>query len=202
MDGDALSSLALASLGLYGFVTLLGRTALQRLRERDSGWRGISGRPGSLQWWAGVLLVVAVLALPLAVILPPAEPLVPRWRLLSGGVGFLLGFGFTLHAQLAMGRSWRIGVREGERTALRTDGPFRLCRNPVFTGMLASIAALVLWVPWLAAPWLLMLLALELQVRWVEEPHLRATHGEAYRTYAARTGRFVPGLGRGCDPLH
>ncbi len=40
------------------------------------------------------------------------------------------------------------------------------------------------------------LAALELQVRAVEEPHLQAEHGERYRAYAARAGRFVPGVGR------
>jgi hypothetical protein len=38
--------------------------------------------------------------------------------------------------------------------------------------------------------------AVQLQVRAVEEPHLRATHGDAYAAYAARTGRFVPRIGR------
>jgi protein-S-isoprenylcysteine O-methyltransferase Ste14 len=37
---------------------------------------------------------------------------------------------------------------------------------------------------------------LELQVRQVEEPYLLETHGEEYALYAARVGRFVPGLGR------
>jgi protein-S-isoprenylcysteine O-methyltransferase Ste14 len=38
--------------------------------------------------------------------------------------------------------------------------------------------------------------ALEIQVRLVEEPYLLRVHSDAYRRYAARTGRFVPGLGR------
>jgi protein-S-isoprenylcysteine O-methyltransferase Ste14 len=39
-------------------------------------------------------------------------------------------------------------------------------------------------------------LALELQVRAVEEPYLIRSHGDAYRAYAARVGRFLPGIGR------
>ena len=31
----------------------------------------------------------------------------------------------------------------------------------------------------------------------VEEPHLRRLHGDPYAAYAARTGRFLPGVGRG-----
>jgi protein-S-isoprenylcysteine O-methyltransferase Ste14 len=41
-----------------------------------------------------------------------------------------------------------------------------------------------------------LLAALEIQVRGVEEPYLLRTHGEAYRRYAAATGRFLPGIGR------
>ena len=37
--------------------------------------------------------------------------------------------------------------------------------------------------------------ALQLQVRAVEEPYLRSVHGDAYGTYAAATGRFLPGIG-------
>jgi protein-S-isoprenylcysteine O-methyltransferase Ste14 len=49
--------------------------------------------------------------------------------------------------------------------------------------------------PGLAAP-VLVGLGLELQVRLVEEPYLIRTHGDEYRAYAARVGRFVPGVGR------
>jgi protein-S-isoprenylcysteine O-methyltransferase Ste14 len=41
-----------------------------------------------------------------------------------------------------------------------------------------------------------LVLALEIQVRLVEEPYLGKVHGEDYACYASRTGRFAPGLGR------
>jgi protein-S-isoprenylcysteine O-methyltransferase Ste14 len=47
-----------------------------------------------------------------------------------------------------------------------------------------------------AASLVALLIALEIQVRAVEEPYLLRTHGDAYRRYAAETGRFVPGIGR------
>ena len=43
---------------------------------------------------------------------------------------------------------------------------------------------------------LVLLVALELQVRGVEEPYLRAVHGSHYRAYEAEVGRFLPALGR------
>jgi protein-S-isoprenylcysteine O-methyltransferase Ste14 len=39
--------------------------------------------------------------------------------------------------------------------------------------------------------------AMQIQVKLVEEPHLEQAHGDAYRRYAARTGRFLPRIGRG-----
>ena len=42
----------------------------------------------------------------------------------------------------------------------------------------------------------ILIVAVEIQVKVVEEPHLERAHGDAYRGYRARTWRFVPGLGR------
>jgi protein-S-isoprenylcysteine O-methyltransferase Ste14 len=41
-----------------------------------------------------------------------------------------------------------------------------------------------------------LVVALELQVRVVEEPYLLRTQDEPYAAYASRVGRFVPGVGR------
>ncbi|MBA4192676.1 MAG: lactaldehyde reductase [Planctomycetaceae bacterium] len=41
----------------------------------------------------------------------------------------------------------------------------------------------------------LLVVAIELQVRGVEKPYLRAVHGQQYRDYTAAVGRFVPGIG-------
>lgn len=38
--------------------------------------------------------------------------------------------------------------------------------------------------------------AVDLQVRVVEKPSVRHSHGTVYERYAQRVGRFVPGLGR------
>jgi len=47
----------------------------------------------------------------------------------------------------------------------------------------------------IAAP-VLVAIGLEIQVRAVEEPYLLRLHGDSFRAYASRVGRFVPGLGR------
>lgn len=71
-------------------------------------------------------------------------------------------------------------------------------RNPIFTGMVLAEAGVALTAPtWLSLGGVgLLATACQVQVRRVEEPYLLAQHGDAYRRYAARTGRFLPGLGR------
>lgn len=92
----------------------------------------------------------------------------------------------------------RIGVDDSERTGLITTGPFTLARNPIFTAMAITGVGLALMVPNVisVAGVVLLIVAFHLQVRVVEEPYLLRTHGEAYATYAADVGRFLPGLGR------
>jgi protein-S-isoprenylcysteine O-methyltransferase Ste14 len=134
---------------------------------------------------------------------------IDRWAALdrpavaaAGLVLMVAGSVVTVWAQFAMGRSWRIGVDTSERTELVTRGPFRSVRNPIYTAMLVTVTGIALAIPKVLAGILLALTvcALEIQVRAVEEPHLRATHRQEYAAYLARTGRFVPGVGRAASP--
>ena len=64
--------------------------------------------------------------------------------------------------------------------------------------MFVTAIGLILMVPnWVAiAGFVLLVASVELQVRYVEEPHLRRLHGSEYEAYEERVGRFVPGVGR------
>jgi protein-S-isoprenylcysteine O-methyltransferase Ste14 len=178
------------------------RGAIQYRRTGKSPIR-LRDRPGSPQWWARLVSTLGValaLAAPLAELagLAPFGPLDQPFVRWGGVVLVLLGIAITLGSQAAMGASWRADVDPDARTELITDGPFRLVRNPVFSGSAVTVVGLALIVPNVVS--LLMLIAfvagLEIQVRLVEEPYLLRVHGNAYRVYAARTGRFVPGIGR------
>lgn len=84
-----------------------------------------------------------------------------------------------------------------------TDGLFRVVRNPIFTGTAITMGGLALIVPngFAVAMVVGQLIILQIQVKLVEKPYLRRVHGEVYRRYAQRTGRFVLGIGRGlADP--
>lgn len=136
------------------------------------------------------VLHVAVGPEALGVWRPPAAARIAGWFLLaSGGVA-------TVVAQRQMGSAWRVGI-DDRPTELITTGLFGYVRNPIFTALLMFVAGAVLlslaW--WSVAIWVLTALGLRLQVA-LEERHLIVLHGDAYRAYAARAGRFVPFVGR------
>jgi protein-S-isoprenylcysteine O-methyltransferase Ste14 len=197
-------SLALLLCLFWFFSLFVFRSVLQWWRTGSTGLKGFHGRPGSLPWLAGagfVVGVVLVLASPVAALAGwPGGALLFRVEALHalGAVLVVAGNVGALAAQMSMGASWRIGVDERETTPLVTSGLFGWMRNPIFGFIGLSLAGLVLLVPsaiTLAAA-LTTLVAIEIQVRIVEEPYLVRTHGADYRDYAGRVGRFAPGIGR------
>jgi protein-S-isoprenylcysteine O-methyltransferase Ste14 len=195
---------ALGCYAVYLALAFVLRSVIQLRRTGSTGFKGVSGHPLSLEWWAGILFGVALVIGVLAPVLDVTDVLAPIGAVDGPGahalglVLFGLGLAATLYAQLAMGESWRVGVDESERTDLVTGGPFAVVRNPIFAAMIPTSLGLALMVPNVVAlaGFAALLLALEIQVRLVEEPYLRRVHGQAYASYAARTGRFVPNVGR------
>jgi protein-S-isoprenylcysteine O-methyltransferase Ste14 len=173
---------------------------------RTTGRTGIAGLGGAppLELLGGGLFVVAVAmgsANPVLVLAEALEPIEDLETNALRALGLLccgIGIVGTFLAQMAMGASWRIGVDESERTELVTGGVFGLCRNPIYTFMVVAWIGFALLVPtWLSLASIPVgIVAFEVQVRLVEEPHLLRGHGEPYRAWASRVGRFLPGLGR------
>ncbi|MDP7113615.1 MAG: isoprenylcysteine carboxylmethyltransferase family protein [Myxococcota bacterium] len=121
---------------------------------------------------------------------------IPGAATTAGWVLFAVGALLTLVGQFTMGASWRMGIDDRE-TALVVRGVFRAVRNPIFTGLVATLAGAALISP---SPWTVMGLAgstllIMLQAR-LEEQHLLALHGPVYGRYASEAGRFLPGIGR------
>ena len=204
MTTESAPALALV-LYLTGLVAAFGvRSWVHRRRTGSSGFHGISGAPGSQSWWAGVLFVLALVlgvaapVLDLTGALPAPHAALTDAAALVGLVLLVLGSAAVLAGQAGMGTSWRIGVDEHERTDLVTTGVFGVVRNPIFTAMVITQTGLALAVPTAVSGAALacLIVAVELQVRVLEEPHLHRIHGAAYQAYAARTGRFLPHIGR------
>lgn len=196
-----MDSLALLLYGVFAVFAFGWRTYVQWRLTGDTGLR-LHARLGTLQWWSKLAFIVAIAA---GVAAPVAALLgLERIRVLdvqalraAGAVVALVGIATTAFAQWQMGASWRIGVDTDERTQLVTRGVFGYARNPIFTAMLlaaigfAFLVANVVGVIGVVA----LAAALEVQVRGVEEPYLRAVHGADYLQYAQHAGRFLPGLG-------
>lgn len=188
-----------ATLGLLVFLvpTFGVRSWLAHRATGASGFVGVRPGAGAIEWFAAALMVVAYALVPVAAGL--GAPLLAHPIAVLVGAGLVvIGTAGTFLAQADMRESWRIGVDPHARTRLVTDGAFRWVRNPIFTLMIVVSLGLALCC---STPFALVLpialtVALELQVRLVEEPHLLRTHGQAYLEWARRTGRFVPGLGR------
>ena len=95
-------------------------------------------------------------------------------------------------AQWQMGCSWRIGLAEKHRTALRTEGLFSLSRNPIFLGMMATLVGVFFLLP--NAITLLILfsgyLLLQIVAR-LEEAFLQQQYGVAYSRYKESVRRWI-----------
>ncbi|SOJ56253.1 hypothetical protein MSIMFB_03726 [Mycobacterium simulans] len=203
MSATTAADIALALLVAFSVLGFGWRSWLQHRRTGSAGFRGINGRFGSPEWLAGVGFVVALLVSVTAPILQrlnlvePIAILRAIWIQIAGILIAVAGIVVTVSAQLAMGDSWRIGVDEEETTALVHTGLFGWVRNPIYTAMLAFSLGISLVTPNLVAfaGFALLVTTIELHVRLVEEPYLLRTHGDAYRAYTAKVGRFIPAVG-------
>lgn len=208
MSAQGWAALA-AVLYLTGLLALFGYRSIQHRRATgDIGFRGFTD-PDPLVRASGALFALAIV-IGLTALVLSATAVVPTVAVgdnatmlaVPGLMVAVVALAITWSAQNAMGSSWRIGVDEEETTALVADGVFGRVRNPIFTAMIAAQAGTVLMAPsWLSALGLLALIvACEMQVRLVEEPYLRKVHGDTYRAYTARAGRFLPGIGLDHSP--
>jgi protein-S-isoprenylcysteine O-methyltransferase Ste14 len=194
---------ALALLVVYLILAFGVRVAVAL---RTTGSTGISnlGSAPAVEVLGGGLFIAALIMggltppLVLADVLDPIEALDKTGFHVVGFGLAVIGIAGTFAAQMAMGSSWRIGVDPEETTDLVTGGIFSLVRNPIYTFMVIAWIGLALLVPtWVSlASIAVAIVAFEVQVRLVEEPHMIRTHGEPYLAWARRVGRFIPGLGR------
>jgi protein-S-isoprenylcysteine O-methyltransferase Ste14 len=197
-------ALPTAALLFYGLAVIL--PAL-RVRRRTGVWPIVLAQRQStgaahqrlFLWLLRGFMVAAAGVLALyAVAGPKALGVVAAPLVVTAAGWMLIAFGFVVlvTAQAQMGASWRIGIDE-RATDLVTHGLYRLVRNPIYSAMDLLLVGVVLVAPSLlaVAAALGVMVALALQTR-LEERHLVALHGSRYQSYAARVGRFLPGVGR------
>lgn len=192
------------ALGLYtaGLVLVLAFRAFTQLASASAAGRGRAHhRPGPLGLTVATLLALSVVGALAALWLTSRGSITP-WDLppdveLVGVVLEALGFIGIYLAQESMGRSWRFGLDPTEKITLVTKGVFSRVRHPVYTAMVVAQVGVLLVAPHPVSVLAVvaLVLAVQVQARAIEEPHL-LRHSRGYGEYAARTGRFVPGVGR------
>jgi protein-S-isoprenylcysteine O-methyltransferase Ste14 len=214
---DDLDLSAVAAFLLYGATTaalLLGARSFQQMPTTGrSRFPRLTGRRLSRAERAGRLcLGLAILAGLLSPLLAAAH-LLPVYAHTEDTVGqnpvvgdldwlglavSAAAIALACLAQQTPSSSWPAGVDPAHRTGQATHGIFAIVRNPILTAMVALQVGVTLIAPtWLAiAGVAAAVLASQIQTWRVEEPYLPAARGQAHLSNAARTGRFLPALGR------
>jgi protein-S-isoprenylcysteine O-methyltransferase Ste14 len=154
-------------------------------------------------WLVWVPLVAAWLTLPYLSLVRVYPPLglpefarqisiyaILRWIAAPAAVVGLL---LTSMCWSTMGTHWRMDVSLSGQEELITDGLFRYVRHPIYALQLLLMACSLVVVPTLPmlAVTAVHFVLIQLKAR-NEERHLLSVHGDVYRRYLARTGRFVP----------
>lgn len=142
------------------------------------------------------LLVLAQFAL-LALLLLPGAPLwsSPWITALAVALGVIGGV-LAVAGIVKLGKNIVPWVAPKPGAPLETGGVYRFTRNPIYLGILVGSAGWVLWRARieLLIVWALLLVVLTVKAH-VEQRHLLAAFGDAYRRYADRTPLILWGRG-------
>jgi protein-S-isoprenylcysteine O-methyltransferase Ste14 len=104
---------------------------------------------------------------------------------------WIIGFVLLFTGRFGLGSSFRIGSPK-EQTGLKTDGLFRISRNPMYVGVYTTLLAVVIYT---LNPLVLVvtayIVAVHHQIILAEEAHLREAFGEEYAEYCRRVRRYL-----------
>lgn len=181
------ASIALASYAGFLVIVFVVRTD-------PSSWVRFASRADALSGAVLALALTCSFASPLLVLLGRLDPWsAPPAAILVGAMLMVGGVAVALTAQLQLGPAWRPGIDRSDRPPLVTAGIYRHSRNPFYVGWVVVAAGVAVLSPtWLTIAGVGgLVVSLEVVVRLVEEPALRAAQGQAYTEYARRTRRFI-----------
>lgn len=154
-----------------------------------------------LMWVVWVPLIAAWMSLPYLA-LTRTHPLLalPDWaterpmifvRILAAALAVAC-LALTVECWKRMGASWSMGI-VSVKSELVTSGLYRIVRHPIYalSVSLMLCSALIVPTPPMLVVAVLHVLLMVMKAR-NEERYLLRTHGEVYRRYLERTGRFLP----------
>lgn len=149
------------------------------MSDRTTGW---------------VFVAVQAVLLATLILLPSRDDFtLPGWARTVADVVFWIGIVLILVAAAFLGRSLTATPVPLERAELRTTGPYRWARHPIYSGVILVVVALTVRSGSVVAVGIgtATLAFFVVKSAW-EERRLTARF-EGYAAYAARTGRFFPG---------
>ncbi len=147
------------------------------------------------------LVIAGLIAQPLLLLSPidlwslfrPVAALDRMDLAILGGLFAVIGLAGTRWCHLAMGRHWKMWIDPSSQSPIIDQGPYRWMRHPIYSFQVMISVGMWCLIP---TPFLIGVIVLHLVCVKIkssgEERHLVETHGEAYRSYQARTGRFFP----------
>lgn len=148
--------------------------------------------PNRIPWPPVILFGCVAVGLALGWLLP-LEPFSAAVSLPIGVSCFALGVGLDFLAMRAMRRNAANILPHRSATALVTEFPFSISRNPIYLGnsLLLAGAGFLFANPWhLVMAAISALLVTELAIK-REEAHLEALFGEKWRRYASQVPRWL-----------
>lgn len=144
----------------------------------------------------GYLFVAAQFAVLTAIVVAPAGDLPWRGNPVTeffGQVLVLGGLGIVVWAGISLGRSLTAHPMPNSRSTLQTDGPYRIARHPIYSGLLAfAIGAAIAGASWLHIAAALALTGVLTAKARFEEGFLLERYGDGYKKYSRTVGRFWP----------
>lgn len=111
-----------------------------------------------------------------------------------GAVMAAAGIAFAVWARLYLGRNWGMPMSHIESAELVIDGPYKLVRHPIYTGVLTAMAGTTIAASWeLVLPFALMAVYFGYAAT-QEEKRMHAEFGPKYDAYRRRSKMLVPWL--------
>jgi protein-S-isoprenylcysteine O-methyltransferase Ste14 len=151
-------------------------------------------RPNRWPWPPLIVAGLAVAAMALDQAVPTGAVLaVPFGARLAGGAVMALGVGLDLWAMRTMRRHRANILPHRAATALVTDGPFAVSRNPIYLAntLLLAGAGLLFGNAWLLPAALGQMALVDRMAIRREEAHLATRFGAAWAAYAADVPRWL-----------
>jgi len=177
----------------YAYWIISARNRVRDTEESRAKREPLAGRVGYL----GLLLAGFTLLFwqpPITYLEQRLWPSPGAW--LAGGLTVqAAGLVFAVWARHTLGRNWAARITLGASQELVAQGPYRLVRHPIYSGLLFSVLGTAAIVGQVGAflGFLLVLIGIVIKIR-REETAPRQHFGGAYQEYAHWVPALVPGM--------